>query len=391
MSKRKVKVRANKLDNVDVEYISLVPRGANQMPFRLLKSADPEKSPMIDLTRLFKSNPKEPRFGGVIVKTATADAWKAKLEKAGHGPLEAEETGTEGYTFLKTEGSVLGEGSAILKASEELALVVVDLEKGIVPQLYGDVPFKDATQSIGFMPSFHLATDVLVEKMYEVVNEPGDRETTLSKMDSLLKDYSKYVKNVAGALPVSIFKMDTLELDDEDLPSEANGSGETGKAPETTETKKTDESDTDSSTDATSGEDKESEDTESVGKVDDGSSEQAPAEVTETTEDKTGEALTAIQATLTALGDRMTALETGLSKAEKAREEVTAVKAQLQGFQTTLDGVTKTAASLHEAVTGQALNEPLSDDGKSDVSLTKNDDDVFFRALGDSGKGIECV
>ena len=46
----KIKTTATELKNVDVRFISLVKRGANRLPFRILKSEGDSK--MIDLTTL---------------------------------------------------------------------------------------------------------------------------------------------------------------------------------------------------------------------------------------------------------------------------------------------------------------------------------------------------
>lgn len=46
----KIKTTAKELKNIDVRFISLVKRGANRLPFRILKSEGDSK--MIDLTTL---------------------------------------------------------------------------------------------------------------------------------------------------------------------------------------------------------------------------------------------------------------------------------------------------------------------------------------------------
>lgn len=46
----KIKTTAKELKNADVRFISLVKRGANRLPFRILKSEG--ESQMIDLTTL---------------------------------------------------------------------------------------------------------------------------------------------------------------------------------------------------------------------------------------------------------------------------------------------------------------------------------------------------
>lgn len=373
MSKRKVKVKANKLDNVDVEYISLVPRGANRMPFRLLKSEDPENSPMINLANLFKNDPLVPRFGGVLVKSADADAWKKTLEKEGYGPLESEATSDDGITFLKTEGAKL-DGAAIVKTSEDLAVVVVDLEKGIVPKLYGDVPFQEAADSVSFMPSFHMATDVMINKMYEVVNDPGDREETLAKMDSLLSDFKTYVESMASALPVDIFKLEKLSKADE--PDEEE-----------------DESEVEAEAEAEGGEEGGDEgETQDTGDTEGGEAEGEPVNKGDSAEggNKEDGDLAKILATVTTLGDRMSALEDGLKKSDKDRNKTLK---QVSAFQSALDGVVKTTETLHEAVTGTALSTPEADP-EGDDKLRKSSahrDDVFQAALEEAGKGIEIV
>ena len=48
----KIKTIARELKNADVRFISLVSRGANRIPFRILKKSSEGESQMIDLTTL---------------------------------------------------------------------------------------------------------------------------------------------------------------------------------------------------------------------------------------------------------------------------------------------------------------------------------------------------
>ena len=48
----KIKTTAKELKNVDVRFVSLVKRGANRIPFRILKKSSEGESQMIDLTTL---------------------------------------------------------------------------------------------------------------------------------------------------------------------------------------------------------------------------------------------------------------------------------------------------------------------------------------------------
>ena len=211
MSKRKrVRIKARELTDVDVDYISIVSRGANRIPFRILKAEDNE---MLDLSRIFfrKEEPKTPALVAVAVaKGANAEAIMAAVREQYTVTSEAE---MDGATLMKFDEDADLSDVDIVKMSDDLAVFVANVQKGLVS--YPDsVSFMKNISKAGFLPSLRMATDVLMETVYNVVNTPGDSTMTVEKLESSLGEYQNYVLGMVRSMPEQVFKFESPDFHD---------------------------------------------------------------------------------------------------------------------------------------------------------------------------------
>src|SRR3990172_7673579 len=87
----KMKVPLRELSNLDVNWVSLVDRGANRIPFRIVKRDPNKESPMLNLSNAFgrvkkAEQPKETTVSAVVLAKgdqSVIDAARAVLVEQG--------------------------------------------------------------------------------------------------------------------------------------------------------------------------------------------------------------------------------------------------------------------------------------------------------------------
>ncbi|NOQ30236.1 MAG: hypothetical protein GQ570_03840 [Helicobacteraceae bacterium] len=208
MARRKIKILAKQLESVDVEFISLVARGANRIPFRFTKSAgDDDMS--IDLGKLFllKKADKNPEVVGfAVAKEEDKEAVMAMATGMDLSvPVESVE---DGIQLMKTEDYDSHDDITVIKLDDSVAMLVANIKKGL-SSIPDDNSFTVNIAKAGFAPSMGIATDILMSTMYTILREEGGRNDTVTKITKSLEDYKTYVVAMANAVPEQAFKMES--------------------------------------------------------------------------------------------------------------------------------------------------------------------------------------
>lgn len=170
---------------------------------------------MLDLSRIFfrKQEPKLPAVAAIAV--ADGDNAAAMIEAVKKAYEVVAEDKIEGATLLKLDASFDASAeTSVVKMSDDLAAFMVNVEKSVdtYPQA---LSFMENMNASGFLPSVRLATDVATETILNIVLAPGEtQETTVNKIDEVLKEYRAYVLKLTKAIPTSVFKMDSSEFTD---------------------------------------------------------------------------------------------------------------------------------------------------------------------------------
>ena len=204
----KMKVIGHKLENPTVNYISLVDRGANRVPFRIVKRNKGDT--MIDLGRIFKSAKAneeiKPTVVGLCVQKGVADdAVRNAIESAGFKVDQVVER-DDGTLIYSQEANVKPEECTVIKMQKGLVLLM----KGFDPYaLMGqDMPFTELVKAQGFIPSVSVAFEALQNTMAGILYgaPTGGGDEVIGKVDQALGDFHKYVLEQAKAIPTSAFK-----------------------------------------------------------------------------------------------------------------------------------------------------------------------------------------
>lgn len=211
MSRKKVIIQARELSEMDVNLISLVKRGANRVPFRIIKSDGDSK--MLDLTRIFfqkKDAVATPQIIGVVlIKSADHDAYTKAFTEGGFEVDHVTVDEGEGPTALMFTKSDDMEGALIYKINDEAALVISDMQKGL--EMWPDSnSFVENISKAGFAPSFRMANEILTDTIGNIMFGEGDADMTKSEVTKAIDDFKNYVEAVMSQIPEQAFKAEEI-------------------------------------------------------------------------------------------------------------------------------------------------------------------------------------
>lgn len=204
----KLQIKATELQGTDVQFVSLVKRGANRIPFRIVKE-DTEMS--IDLGKiglqLFNKTEATPPavYAAVVRKGADLDVIKAALSKAGIDVSEAVEKGD--VTVFIQKG-VTDSNSKIVKLDDDVGLVVSNVSKSFSGYDWESTSFGDVLQVEGFYPSMYLAKSAFTTTVENIMRKADDPAEASDAIAKACDDFKGFLTVLTSTLPVHAFKAD---------------------------------------------------------------------------------------------------------------------------------------------------------------------------------------
>lgn len=206
MSKKQLS--ATELVNTDVQFVSLVKRGANRIPFRITKEDDN----MIDLHKigrnLFKIADPKPAIVGALIKSGADVAKVEALLKEAGVTAEFKKTEHEGVvTLAKSE---IDAPTSVLKVNDEVALVVTDLKKAFANYDFSSWSFGEVMATEGYFAGLCTALDVLRSTVANIMMEATSPSEAAAAIGKACDDFKGYMITLTGGLPVDAFKADQL-------------------------------------------------------------------------------------------------------------------------------------------------------------------------------------
>jgi hypothetical protein len=219
MTIRKIKVKANAMENADVSFISLVTRPASRIPFRVMKSDDdPQEGDfMFNLTKLFKQDGEPSQSTDCILAAVVLQ----KKHEAHFAP-KLKELG------LKTDDRVEKEDVVILRqvpyAEDDVTTIKLNEMGGLflnAPESVqkGFDPFPEGTDFAenfsqgAFLPGVSIATEVMMETMRNVLRTAENQSVAREGIDGLMTAYKDHVLSFVDDLPEVAFRIDELNLE----------------------------------------------------------------------------------------------------------------------------------------------------------------------------------
>lgn len=255
----RVKAKANAMENAEVEFISLVSRPATRIPFRALKSEDSQEPDMIHLSKMFKRDGGAAAIqgctlAGVVLQKQHADHFEPQISALG---LKIDDKVEQEDVVIYRQVPYEEDAVTAIKLSEVGGLFLntpENVQKQFDPFPEGS-DFDSNMAQGGFFPGVHVATEVMLDTVRNVLRTAEDAPAAKSGLGDVLSAFSTHILNFVDELPAVAFKLDAMTLegfeegaDDagettakaDDEGGEVSGE-ETGGEGEATEAKKADE------------------------------------------------------------------------------------------------------------------------------------------------------
>lgn len=239
----KLKFNAVKMSDAHVSHISLVERGANRIPFKVIKQENHmSQFAGIDLGNLFgtrKSEAKAPEVVAVVtMKGEGFESIKKQVEEAGFAVSDVKEMEDGSMVFKQGEGEF--EDGTVIRLNDDIAIVTKGFSPYNMDVSAGDVSFADQCAAKGFYPGVDAIMNTLSDAVRNITYNAKDPNEAKVAVTKLFSEASAYVAAFVGSLPVKAFKLETCYAEapapvaKADLP---NGDGVTDEVTEEMVTK----------------------------------------------------------------------------------------------------------------------------------------------------------
>ncbi len=209
MTRRKVIIQARELSEMDVNIISLVKRGANRIPFRIVKS-DGEST--MNLTKIFFA--KAPAIPAVVAlvlaKTADQESYTKALTDGGF-EVDHVTDGEDTVSLMFTKSDDMADAVAF-KITDDAALIVTGVEKGLMAFPDSNSFIENITKA-GFAPSYRIANDILTETVGNIIFSEGDAEETKTAVQKAIEDFGGYIDAILSTIPIQAFKAEEIVVE----------------------------------------------------------------------------------------------------------------------------------------------------------------------------------
>lgn len=224
----KTEIDAHELTEGNVQFISLVKRGANRVPFRILKS-DPDGDDHsdqsegeemlnfgINLKDIFKGEAAVPSVVALVVnKGADLKQARDRIEAAGYSIDKMEET-DDGYVFVQEDF----EGQAtVIKFDDGLAALVSNVSKTFESLNFESTDFKTLMSQEGFFPSLRVAKEALGSTISNIMEKADSNAEAASAVGQAIDDFKTFAVGLVGTIPTQAFKLENAAQKSGDGPA----------------------------------------------------------------------------------------------------------------------------------------------------------------------------
>lgn len=226
-----VKVTANKMTDASVSFISLVDRGANRIPFKIVKQ---EKSMSghfagLDLGKLFarKSETKDKQgevLAVVTMKGESFDSVKKQVADAGFSVDNVQEM-EDGSVIFKQDGDMEGE-TTLVRLNDHVAVVTKGFRPHAMDITVGDGSFAEQCAAQGFYPGVRTIVDVLAHSINVAVDQAASPQDAAKMVAKMFDEAKTYTVGFLGGLPVKAFKLESVTVEKAAAPKAKPADGE---------------------------------------------------------------------------------------------------------------------------------------------------------------------
>jgi len=206
----KTTIEAHEIIKPKLNFVSLVHRGANQIPIRIMKQED---KPMIDVharfRAMFKKAEKSPEVIGIVVKSDMPDEHITSALKAANIERDSViKSETEDGITTFTKGEIPSEGLMIVQSPNDIGILVSNVKKGFDSWLSEEVGFADKARADGFYPSLYNSVDVLAEYLCDHLRQAENPAQAAELLGAAVDEFKQYIQGIVADLPETAFYVD---------------------------------------------------------------------------------------------------------------------------------------------------------------------------------------
>jgi hypothetical protein len=205
----KFTINATELTDTDVNFVALVKRGANRLPFRITKGDEP----MLDLYKLArtafkKADPVAMICAVVVQKGANLASIDGALMSVGIDVATFARSEKGGLITATRKSDDAPEDVMLVKLDDNVMLAVSCLKKGFSGYDFSSSDFGEVHATGAFCSSASVASDMLQMTIANILCECEAPDEALAKISEACGDFTEYMTALTSALPVQAFKAD---------------------------------------------------------------------------------------------------------------------------------------------------------------------------------------
>jgi hypothetical protein len=205
----KFSINATELTDTDVNFVALVKRGANRLPFRITKGDEP----MLDLYKLArtafkKADPVAMICAVVVQKGANLALIDGALMTVGIDVATFARSEKGGLITATRKSEDAPEDVMLVKLDKDVMLAVSCLKKGFNGYDFNSSDFGEVHATGAFCSSASTASDMLQMTIANILCECEAPDEALAKISKACEDFTQYMTVLTSALPVQAFKAD---------------------------------------------------------------------------------------------------------------------------------------------------------------------------------------
>lgn len=216
----RVKINAKKMSDADVTHISLVHRGANRIPFKIIKQ---EKSPMagksyagLDLGALLSvtkadEKPEDAQAEVLGIAAMKSDPGFELIQKsivdAGYSVDNIVEMDDGSVVFNQTDGDIPPEVE-VVRLNDSMALVTKGFNTYAPDMLVAGASFGEVCKAQGFYPGMRSVTDTMLDSVTSVIRDASTPAEAAEKVTKVMSEVSEYVGSMVKQLPSQAFYLE---------------------------------------------------------------------------------------------------------------------------------------------------------------------------------------
>lgn len=206
-----------KYTDSEANFISLVGRGANQIPLKIVKQ-DKGDTQMFNLSNVMKKivkGAKEPVSIVAVVTSKDPALLTGLLAEEGLEPTKITKSAKDGNVIAFGEIENEADVHAV-QVSKNLTVIV----KGFTPwadDLVGSATFSELVKTEAFFANVYDASDSLAMVIRNNMYNAGDKADAKAEIAKALSAYTEYVLSLIDGLPIIAFKMDKVLTEAEEV------------------------------------------------------------------------------------------------------------------------------------------------------------------------------